>query len=89
MDYTALSYAEVKALATGDERIKEKMQLDIDVAKLRVYQTDFNSQHYELEDNVRLHFPRQIKESEIKYPGWERIYPCIRSRSRMTRTLFP
>lgn len=69
VDDTALSYAEVKALATGDERIKEKMELDIDVAKLRVYQMDFNSQHYELEDNVRLHFPRQIKESEAKISG--------------------
>ncbi|MFT9078135.1 helicase-related protein, partial [Ethanoligenens sp.] len=71
VDDTALSYAEVKALATGDERIKEKMTLDIEVAKLRVYQTDFNSQHYELEDNVRLHFPRQIKESEAKISGLE------------------
>lgn len=56
-------------MATGDERIKEKMELDIEVAKLRVYQTGFSSQHYEMEDNVRLHFPRQIKESEAKIAG--------------------
>ncbi|MFT9057369.1 MAG: helicase, partial [Ethanoligenens sp.] len=66
IDETALFYAEVKALATGDERIKEKMELDIEVAKLRVFQTDFNSQHYEMEDNVLRHFPRQIKEKEVK-----------------------
>ncbi|MFT8890067.1 MAG: helicase-related protein, partial [Ethanoligenens sp.] len=71
VDDTALSYAEVKALATGDERIKEKMELDIEVAKLRIYQTDFNSQHYELEDNVLRHFPRQIKEKEAKIAGLE------------------
>ena len=80
VDDTALSYAEVKALATGDERIKEKMTLDIEVAKLRVYQTDFNSQHYELEDNVRLHFPRQIKESEAKIAGLEKDIALYREQ---------
>jgi N12 class adenine-specific DNA methylase len=80
VDDTALSYAEVKALATGDERIKEKMTLDIEVAKLRVYQTDFNSQHYELEDNVRLHFPRQIKESEAKIAGLEQDISLYREQ---------
>ena len=80
VDDTALSYAEVKALATGDERIKEKMELDIEVAKLRVYQTDFNSQHYELEDNVRLHFPSQIKESEAEIAGLEKDIALYREQ---------
>ncbi|MFT8889671.1 MAG: helicase-related protein, partial [Ethanoligenens sp.] len=80
VDDTALSYAEVKALATGDERIKEKMELDIEVAKLRVYQTDFNSQRYEMEDNVLRHFPRQIKEKEAKISGLEQDMTLYRER---------
>ena len=56
------------------------MTLDIEVAKLRVYQTDFNSQHYELEDNVRLHFPRQIKESEAKIAGLEQDISLYREQ---------
>ncbi|NLK38110.1 MAG: DEAD/DEAH box helicase family protein, partial [Epulopiscium sp.] len=52
IDATALSYAEVKALATGDERIKEKMDLDIQVAKLKLMRSNHQSQKYEMEDRL-------------------------------------
>ena len=54
VDETALSYAEIKALCAGDERIKEKMDLDIDVARLRLMKADHDSKRYSLEDQIRL-----------------------------------
>lgn len=61
IDETALSYAEIKALCAGDERIKEKMDLDIDVSKLRLLKANHQSQQYRLEDNLLKYFPEQIK----------------------------
>lgn len=51
-------------LATGDERFKEKMDLDMQVSKLKVLKQSYLSQHYELEDRVLQHFPKEIKELE-------------------------
>ena len=62
VDEVALSFAEVKMLATGDERFKEKMDLDMQVSKLKVLKQSYLSQHYELEDRVLQHFPKEIKE---------------------------
>ena len=64
LDETALSYAEIKALCAGDERIKEKMDLDIDVAKLRLMKANHKSQQYRLEDNLMKHFPEQIEQNK-------------------------
>lgn len=64
VDEVALSFAEVKMLATGDERFKEKMDLDMQVSKLKVLKQSYLSQHYELEDRVLQHFPKEIKELE-------------------------
>ena len=64
MDEAALSYAEVKALAAGNPMIKEKMDLDIQVARLRTLKAAYTSQHYRLEDAVAVTFPRQIKGTE-------------------------
>ena len=60
VDETALSYAEVKALATGNPYIKEKMDLDIQVSKLKLMKANHTSQKYRLEDNITQHYPHQI-----------------------------
>jgi CheY-like chemotaxis protein len=60
VDEAALSYAEVKALATGNPYIKEKMDLDIQVSKLKLMKANHTSQKYRLEDNITQHYPHQI-----------------------------
>ena len=69
VDETALSYAEIKALASGNPKIMEKMQLDADVAKLKLLKADHLSQRYGLEDALIKHFPRAIAEKEEKIRG--------------------
>ena len=61
IDETALSYAEIKALCAGDERIKEKMDLDMDVAKLKLMKANHQSQQFRLEDNLLKYFPEEIE----------------------------
>ena len=65
VDATALSYAEVKMLATGDPRIKEKMDLDIQVSKLKMLKANHNSQKYEMEDKARGYYPQKIQETKL------------------------
>ena len=60
MDETALSFAEIKALCAGDPRIKERMDLDVEVSKLRLMKADFRSKRYRLEDRVLKQFPEEI-----------------------------
>jgi len=72
IDETALSYAEVKALATGNPLIKEKMDLDIQVSKLKLLKANHLSQRYALEDRLLKHFPRQIKNIEERIKGYEK-----------------
>lgn len=60
VDEAALTYAEVKALATGNPYIKEKMDLDIQVSKLKLMKANHTSQKYRLEDNIVKHYPQQI-----------------------------
>ncbi len=71
VDEVALSFAEVKMLATGDERFKEKMDLDIQVSKLRVLKQSYLSEHYDLEDRILKHYPKEIKELEERITGYE------------------
>ena len=71
VDEVALSFAEVKMLATGDERFKEKMDLDMQVAKLKVLKQSYLSEHYDLEDRILKHFPREIKELEERIVSYE------------------
>ena len=71
VDEVALSFAEVKMLATGDERFKEKMDLDIQVSKLRVLKQSYLSEHYDLEDRILQKFPKLIKEYEERIIGYE------------------
>ena len=70
VDETALSYAEIKALCAGDERIKEKMDLDVDVARLKLMKASHRSQQFRLEDNLLRHFPEQIRQNEIFVEGF-------------------
>ena len=60
VDETALSFAEIKALCAGDPRIKERMELDVDVARLRVMKSDYQSKKFRLEDDVLRRFPAEI-----------------------------
>ena len=72
IDETSLSYAEVKALATGNPNIKEKMDLDIQVSKLKLLKANHLSQKYALEDKLLKHFPRQIKSIQERIAGYEK-----------------
>ena len=71
IDETALSYAEIKALCAGDERIKEKMDLDVDVARLKLMKANHQSQQYRLEDNLLRFFPEQIEQNKGFVAGFE------------------
>ena len=71
IDETALSYAEIKALCAGDERIKEKMDLDVDVARLKLMRASHQSQQYKLEDNLLRYFPEQIEATKNAIAGLE------------------
>jgi hypothetical protein len=70
VDEQALSYAEIKALATGNPMIKERMDLDVDVARLKMLKADFLSQRYALEDDVIKRYPQQIKALEERIAGF-------------------
>ena len=70
VDETALSYAEIKALCAGDPRIKEKMDLDVDVARLRLMKADHQSQQYRLEDQLLKVFPRQLEQDAQLLEGF-------------------
>lgn len=63
LDDAALSYAEVKALAAGNPRIKEKMDLDIQVSRLKTLKTAYNNEHYRLEDAITQGFPAEMRKT--------------------------
>ena len=71
VDETTLSFAEIKALCAGDPRIKEKMNLDVEVSKLRLLKSSFQSQRYMLEDNLARYFPREIAETKARIAALE------------------
>jgi N12 class adenine-specific DNA methylase/adenine-specific DNA methylase len=71
IDETALSFAEIKALCAGDVRIKEKMDLDVDVARLKLMKASHQSQQYKLEDNLLRYFPEQIEQCKGFIAGFE------------------
>ena len=72
LDETALSYAEIKALCAGDPRIKEKMDLDVDVARLKLLKANHQSQQYKLEDNLLKHFPEKAEHLKSCIKGFEK-----------------
>ena len=71
VDETALSFAEVKALCAGDPRIKERMDLDVDVSKLKLLKADHQSKQFRLEDQILKFFPQKIEESKGFIRGFE------------------
>ena len=70
VDETALSYAEIKALCAGDPRIKEKMDLDIEVAKLRLMKADYQSNQFKLEDHILKQYPEEIRQAQERAKGY-------------------
>ncbi|MCL2516945.1 MAG: SNF2-related protein [Oscillospiraceae bacterium] len=72
VDETALSYAEIKALCAGNPLIAEKMNLDVEVAKLRMLKSEHQSQHYRLEDNLMKYYPQQITAVRERISGIEK-----------------
>jgi len=79
VDETALSYAEIKALCAGDPRIKEKMDLDVDVARLRLMKADHQSKQFRLEDQVLKHFPQQIEQYKGYIAGYQQDLALLAS----------
>ena len=78
MDEAALSYAEVKALAAGNPMIKEKMDLDIQVSRLRSLKAAYTSQHYRLEDAVTGFIPRKIQSTRCSIENYEKDLRTVR-----------
>ena len=89
IDEVALSYAEIKALATGSPHIKEKMDLDIQVSKLQLLKQSFLNQKYELEDNVTKHFPEKIREQETWIAQYEADIAQVKAHTPPDRDTFP
>jgi len=71
VDEQALSYAEIKALCAGNPLIREKMDLDVDVAKLKVLRADYQSKHFRLEDQLLKYFPAEIEAQQSRNKGFE------------------
>lgn len=71
IDEQALSYAEVKALATGNPYIKEKMDLDVQVSRLKLLKSNYLNQKYALEDKVLKYYPQELKRLEERIHGFE------------------
>jgi len=69
VDESVLSFAEVKALCAGDPRIKERMDLELEVGRLKILKASHNSKQYQLEDNLLKHFPAQIQETQSFIEG--------------------
>ena len=70
VDETALSYAEIKALCAGDPRIREKMDLDIEVVKLRLMKADYQSNQFKLEDQILKQYPEEIRQAQERAKGY-------------------
>lgn len=89
VDEAALTYAEVKALATGNPYIKEKMDLDIQVSRLKLMKANHTSQIYRLEDNIAKNYPKQIEVCRSGFGDFRQIWkPCERIFRRI-RITFP
>ena len=78
IDETALSYAEIKALCAGDPRIKEKMDLDVDVQRLRLMKGDHQSKRYKLEDQIMRYYPQEIEKQKGFIAGFEQDQETLR-----------
>jgi len=81
VDETALSYAEIKALCAGNPLIAEKMNLDVEVAKLRMLKADHQSQHYRLEDELLRGYPEKITSCKERIAGIEKDIELYKSQN--------
>ncbi|MCR5778228.1 MAG: DEAD/DEAH box helicase family protein, partial [Lachnospiraceae bacterium] len=88
IDDAALSYAEVKALATGNPYIREKMDLDIQVSKLKLMKANHTSQQYRLEDNVAKKYPQQIKALTERIEGMRKDIEIYKSHKPSDKEYF-
>ena len=79
VDATALSYAEVKALATGDNRIREKMELDVQVAKLKMLKANHTAMQYEMQDKALKYYPQQMAETRLFIEALGKDLPIVRA----------
>ena len=89
VDMTALSYAEIKALASGNPKIKEKMDLEVEVSKLQMLKQNFLSQKYELENKIQYGYPRKIKEMERRIVCYEQDIALEKENTPALRENFP
>ena len=89
VDEATLSYAEVKALCAGNPLIKEKMDLDVAVTKLKVSKANHTSQQYNLEDSVRKHFPERIAKTEQRIVGLEHDLAHMKAQPAVTEGISP
>lgn len=88
IDETVLSYAEIKMLATGNPHIKEKMDLDIQVQRLRILKSNFLSERYELEDKILKHFPFRISAYETRIEGLKKDIDVVSKNPRPDENTF-
>ncbi len=89
IDEVALSYAEIKALATGNPYIKEKMDLDIQVSKLQLLKQSFLSQRYEMEDKVTKYYPMEIKKQSQQIAAYQQDIEQVKAHTPPDRDTFP
>ncbi len=88
IDETALSYAEIKMLATGNPHIKEKMDLDIQVQKLNLMKSNFLSEKYDLEDKIIKYYPSRITELKNQISGLEKDIECVKQHPKPSDNSF-
>ena len=84
IDEATLSYAEVKALCAGDPRIKEKMDLDVEVAKLKLLKSNHQSQQFRMQDDIMKHYPEKIEHYKHVIAGLETDKQMVESRPHPT-----
>ncbi len=89
VDEATLSYAEVKALCAGNPLIKEKMDLDVAVTKLKVSKASYVSQQYQLEDGVRKFFPERIVKTEQRIEGYRKDLEHFKAQPVVTEGMSP
>ncbi len=83
VDESTLSYAEIKALATGNPMIKEKMDLDVQVSKLKMMQANYLSNKYALEDKILKYFPSEIKRLENAVAGYDKDIQIVKANTKL------
>ena len=79
VDESVLSYAEIKALCAGDARIREKMDLDVEVSRLKLMQADYQSKKYRLEDRLLRYFPQEIQNKTERIEGHVQDIACLQA----------